>query len=131
MEIKKNLKIGVLGTGSFGTALGTAAARMGHDVVIVGRSEDTIKEINECHYNTKYFPKEIMLPENLRASKDPEELKGCQIIIHAVPVQSSLETINKYKEYIADNTYYIIASKGILLKQKKFFYLEWVKFMLK
>jgi len=123
-EIKK-IKICVFGTGSFGTALATAAARNGHDVVIVGRSEDVINEINTSHTNSKYFPKEIILPENVRASKDLEEIRNCNMIIHAIPVQVSIDSMEKYRDYIPNGTPYIIASKGILLKQKKFFSQVW------
>ncbi len=119
------IKIGVLGTGSFGTALGTAAARSGHDVVIVGRTITVIDEVNTNHTNSKYFGKDIQLPKNLRAANNPEELRDCSIIIHAIPVQVSLENIEKMKQYISDGTKYIIASKGILLKQRKFFSQVW------
>ena len=121
MEVSK-LKICVIGTGSFGTALGTSVARNGHEVVILGRSEDVIEEINTKHTNTKYFPKEIIIPSNVRASKNyKDELKDCHMIIHAIPVQISLETIEKFKDFVPNGIPYIIASKGILLKQKKFF----------
>ena len=123
--IQQKLKICVFGTGSFGTALATAAARNGHDVVIVGRSEETINEINSTHTNSKYFPKEITLPANLRASKNLDEIRDCNLIIHAIPVQVSIESMERYREYIPDGTPYIVASKGILLKQKKFFSQVW------
>jgi glycerol-3-phosphate dehydrogenase (NAD(P)+) len=122
---QQKLKICVFGTGSFGTALATAAARNGHEVVIVGRSEETVNEINNSHTNSKYFPKEIILPTNLRASKNLEEIRDCNLIIHAIPVQVSIESMERYREYIPDGLPYIIASKGILLKQKKFFSQVW------
>jgi glycerol-3-phosphate dehydrogenase (NAD(P)+) len=126
----EKLKICVLGTGSFGTALGSAAARNGHDVVILGRSVDVIQEINDFHLNTKYFPKEITLPHNIRASQDMNELKDCHMIIHAIPVQCSWESMEKIRDLIPENTPYIVASKGILLKQKKFFSQAWSEIFL-
>lgn len=122
---KQTMKICVFGSGSFGTALGTVAARSGHKVVLVSRTKETIDEINKNHTNKKYFPEDIKLPENLTASSDFNELKDCNMIIHAIPVQSSVEYISKIKDLIPDNTVYIIASKGILLKERKFFSQIW------
>ena len=120
----KKLKICVMGSGSFGTALGTAAARSGHNVVIICRNQEAINEINNFHTNSKYFPQEIKLPNNLRAGSK-EELKDCNLIIHAVPVQSSVEFLNLIKDLVPNGVPYIIASKGILLKEKIFFSQIW------
>lgn len=123
MDIKK-LKICVIGSGSFGTALGTSVARSGHNVFIICRNQETIDEINNKHTNSKYFPKEIILPDNVKAGFDVE-LKDCDLIIHAVPVQSSIEVFKKIKDLIPNGVPYMIASKGILLKEKKFFSQIW------
>ena len=121
---KKKLNICVFGTGSFGTALGTIAARSGHDVTIVGRTVQIIKEINEFHTNSKYF-QELTLPNNLKATNDKEVIKSCDLVIHALPVQITIGVLSGYKEYIKDGTPIIIASKGILLKEKKFISEVW------
>ena len=124
MENSSNtkLKICVIGSGSFGTALGTVAARSGHDVCIICRNQTVIDEINNEHTNKKYFPNEdIKLPSNLRAAHGFEELKDCNMIIHAIPVQVSIEFMDRVKDFLPENIPYIIASKGILLKEKKFF----------
>jgi glycerol-3-phosphate dehydrogenase (NAD(P)+) len=123
---KQKLKIVVVGSGSFGTALGTMAARSGHDVCIICRNKDVIDEINNQHTNKKYFPnEEIKLPKNLRAANGFEEVKDCNMIIHAIPVQVSIDFMKKIIEYLPDNIPYIIASKGILLKERKFFSEIW------
>jgi len=125
INLPDKLKICVFGSGSFGTALGTVAARSGHNVILISRTKEVIEEINNFHTNKKYFPEAIKLPENLTASSNFEELKNCNMIIHAIPVQSSIEFINKIRDIIPNNTIYIIASKGILLKEKKFFSQVW------
>ena len=120
MENKK-VKIVVLGSGSFGTALACVSARNGHDVVIISRSEEKANEINEKHTNTAFFDESLKLPLNVRSSINHYELKDADIIIHAIPAQMSMEAIEAFKEYLPDNVPYIVASKGILIKQKKFF----------
>jgi glycerol-3-phosphate dehydrogenase len=124
--MKNVLNVGVLGGGSFGTALGTVAARCGHNVKMLSKTLSTIQEINERRRNTRYFPENIILPENLKASNDIKEvLKDANIIIHAIPVQSSYDFIKENLNYIPENVPYLVASKGILLKQKKFFSQTW------
>jgi glycerol-3-phosphate dehydrogenase len=124
--MKKLLNVGVIGGGSFGTALATVAARAGNNVKILTHQEQTIKEINNSHRNPKYFPKEIELPLNITASNNIEEvLNDCNMIIHAIPVQVSYDFIHKNSKYIPKDVPYLIASKGMLIKQKKFFSEIW------
>lgn len=47
--------IAVFGTGSFGTALANVLAENGHQVLMWGKNEKTVNEINEFHTNTKYL----------------------------------------------------------------------------
>ena len=66
-------KVGVMGGGSFGTAMATLLARNkpeGLDVVILVRSEKDADAINDTHRNAKYLP-EYELPEIVRATVDP------------------------------------------------------------
>ncbi len=124
--MKKVLNIGVLGGGSFGTALGTVAARCGHNVKIYSKTDRTVQEINNLHKNTRFFPDDIILPANLTSSSSIDEvLNKSDMVIHAIPVQQSYDFIKEHKEKIPSDIPYIIASKGILLKQKKFFSEVW------
>jgi glycerol-3-phosphate dehydrogenase len=124
--MKRFLNVGVLGGGSFGTALGTVAARCGHNVNIFSKTEKTVHEINNSHKNTRFFPDDIILPNNLKASSDISEvLSKSDMVIHAIPVQQSYDFIKEHRDKIPSNIPYIIASKGILLKQKKFFSEVW------
>ena len=124
--MKKILNVGVFGGGSFGTALGTVAARCGHNVKIFSRTEQCVIDINTTRKNPKFFPDDIILPENLKASSNIDEvLDKCDMIIHAVPVQASYNFIQENADRIPKEIPYIIASKGILTKQKKFFSQVW------
>lgn len=128
--MKKILNVAVLGGGSFGTALGTVAARCGHNVKIYSKTPKTVEEINRFHKNTRFFPEDVILPENLTASSNLEEvLNSTEMVIHAIPVQQSFDFINENKNNIPENIPYLIASKGILLKQKKFFSEVWPELM--
>jgi glycerol-3-phosphate dehydrogenase len=124
--MKKVLNVGVLGGGSFGTALGTVAARCGHNVKIFSKTEQTVREINDMRRNLRFFPEEIILPENLKASSNiGEVLDKSDMVIHAIPVQASFDFMKENYSHFPKDIPYIIASKGILLKQKKFFSQVW------
>jgi glycerol-3-phosphate dehydrogenase len=122
----RKLNVGVFGGGSFGTALGTVAARCGHNVKILSKYDKTIHEINTMHKNLRYFTNDVLIPEGIVATKDINEVTHkADFIIHAIPVQKSYDFIKENASHIPDNIPYIIASKGILLKQKKFFSEVW------
>jgi glycerol-3-phosphate dehydrogenase len=121
----RKLNVGVLGGGSFGTALATVAARCGHNVKIYSKTEESVRQINIDHKNLRFFPQDITLPNNVTASMNLQEvLNHTDFIIHAIPVQSSYDFIAQNSHLIPEVPY-IIASKGILLKQKKFFSNVW------
>ena len=50
-----DLKAGLLGGGSWGTTVASLIARNA-PVMIWARCEDTVREINEQHRNSKYLP---------------------------------------------------------------------------
>ena len=66
-------KVGVMGGGSFGTAMATLLARNkpeGLDVVILVRSQKDADAINDTHRNAKYLP-QYELPDSVRARRIP------------------------------------------------------------
>lgn len=124
----KKLKVAVIGTGSFGTALGSLSARCGHNVLMYSNSSQTIKEINEKARNLRYFPEDVILPNNMKATDNIDEcLKDAVMIIHAIPVQKSLQFLKENASKIPNNIPYVISSKGILLEEKKFFSEVWAE----
>ena len=61
-----DLKVAVLGGGSWGTAVASLASR-NSAVSLWARNPDTVEEINTEHRNNTYLPG-IMLPEKLVAT---------------------------------------------------------------
>ena len=57
-----HIKIGIIGCGSFATAMATIAARKGHSVTMWTRDEEQARIMNEKHKNSKYL-QEFILPE--------------------------------------------------------------------
>lgn len=60
-------RIGIIGTGIFGTALALTAARAGCSVLCWARNQEISDDINLRHLNSKYLPN-IPLPDAIRAT---------------------------------------------------------------
>ncbi|CAE7392731.1 GLY1 [Symbiodinium necroappetens] len=87
----EKMKVVVMGGGAFGTAMAAHVARKGHMVTMIVRNKSVCKFINRKHINPRYLS-EFDLPKNVGATTDAAEaLEGCDVLIHAVPVQSSRE----------------------------------------
>ena len=78
-------KVVVLGGGSWGTTVASICARRGPTLQWV-RSEDTAKDINENHRNTRYLGDDTALPDSLKATTDFSEAANCaDVIVMGVP----------------------------------------------
>ncbi|TGL60175.1 NAD(P)-dependent glycerol-3-phosphate dehydrogenase [Leptospira ognonensis] len=107
------MKIGVIGAGSFGTALGSILADKGYDVVLWTRSPDQMKSINEKHINNKHMP-DLVLPDKLRASMDLiEVVKEKDMIVSAPPSHALSGILKEIRDHLPTKIPIVSASKGI------------------
>jgi glycerol-3-phosphate dehydrogenase (NAD(P)+) len=82
---KREPKVVVLGGGSWGTTVASICARRGPTLQWV-RSEETAKDINENHRNSRYLGDEVVLAEGLRATTDfAEAAHRADVIVMGVP----------------------------------------------
>lgn len=80
------MKIAIIGSGAWGTALAQVLVDNQHDVTIYGRNEDELKAINELHQNPAYFG-DLQLASDLHATSDlAMAIRGVGLIVMAVPV---------------------------------------------
>ncbi|MBO5994908.1 MAG: NAD(P)H-dependent glycerol-3-phosphate dehydrogenase [Firmicutes bacterium] len=88
------MKISVIGSGSFGTALAMLLTNKGHEVTIYGRNEVQMKMMASTGGNHKYLPG-IILPKELKPTSDLNEaLKDCELAVLAVPAQQLRSVIS-------------------------------------
>ena len=105
------MKIGVLGSGSWGCALAQILVRNGHDVIVWGIDESEVNDINMNHQNSRYF-KDIDLDERLKATCDMSLIAGSEALLLAVP-SIAIETVMHQAEMICEQPFYVInVAKG-------------------
>lgn len=106
------MKIGIIGSGSYGTALAsTFSKNKNNEIIIYSIDKKTVKDINEFKENKKYLPK-IKLSNNINATLDISQLYDCEIIFFAIPSSAYYSVCKKLKKYYK-NQIVVSASKGI------------------
>ncbi len=105
------MKISVCGSGSWGTALAQVLADNHHDVSVWGIMEEEVKDINENHQNSKYFPK-IDINPNIQAFSDLNRVKGSDLILLAVPTGAIESVCLDLNEILDKKTIFINVAKG-------------------
>lgn len=107
------MKIGVIGSGSFGTALGSLLADKGYDVVLWTRSQEMVDSVNQNHRNFRHLP-DLVLPPKLTASTSLEEVvQGKDMIVSAPPSHALSEILHRIKDILPGKIPIVSASKGI------------------
>ena len=112
------MKIFIIGSGTFGTAIANELSRdIDNEVVIFSRSKEIKDEINNLHTNKKYFPDNI-LNDSLVCSNDFSEIRSADIIFIALPSSVLPIVIKSFSSYVSENQIIVNLSKGILFDGK-------------
>ena len=105
------MKITVLGSGAWGTALALLLLENGHDVTLWSYTGEESKILRETHENPML--KGVPLPEALKFSTDMACVKGCGLVVVATPSFAVRSTAARLKELAAPGTILVSVSKGI------------------
>jgi len=108
------LKIAVLGGGSWGTAIAALLASKGLDVIIWAREAEVAAEIESAHLNSFFLP-QIPLPAALRATDSlSEAVKGRQVIVSVIPSHATRAVFSQLNQLdIPAESIFVSCSKGI------------------
>ncbi len=107
------MRISVLGTGQWGTALAQILCDAGNEVLIWGRNAAVVDEINSRHTNTNSLPG-IALPQNLKATADISvAMQHAQMVVLAVPAQSLRENLQHWRSLFKKDIPIVSSLKGV------------------
>lgn len=112
------MKIGILGAGTWGTALARMLCLDGKSVVIWSAIEKEIDELSKTRVHPNLanmkIPEEIVFTKNIK-----EACENVDIVVFAVPSVFIRSVAKSAKEYISKDTIVVNVSKGIELDTLK------------
>lgn len=86
--------IGIVGAGSWGTALAVLLSKNGHSVSVWGHDPAAIAKIVQLRQNPTYLPG-ISLPSSIRFVSDLEELSTCNLLLLVTPSKAIREVASR------------------------------------
>ena len=106
-------KVSVFGAGAWGSTLAQVLCDAGNEVVLWGRKEDVVNEINTKHTNVKYIGQNV-LPSEIRATTDLKEAFAfSKTYVLAIPSQELRSTLQLWKQHFSDDCLIVSTLKGI------------------
>ena len=106
-------KVVVLGAGQWGTTMAQVLCDAGNHVLMWGRSQELVDEVNQKHTNSKYLD-DSFLPIGLKATSSLKEaFEYSNIYVLAVPAQTLRENLTNWKPMFEPNALIISTLKGI------------------
>ena len=106
-------EIGVIGAGSWGTALAVVLAHNGHNVTVWSILEDEVEMLTKEHEHKDKLPG-VKIPETISFTTDLKTAAaGKEMVVLAVPSPFTRSTAHNLAEFIAEGQLIVIVSKGI------------------
>ena len=109
MTIKR---LGVIGTGAWGTALAHLAAQAGSETVLWGRDAETVAAINRDHENPNYL-KSLPLDSRIQATTDLAETCRADAVLLATPAQAVRDVASTMAGKLPPGVPVICCAKGL------------------
>lgn len=106
-------RIGIIGAGSWGTALAVLLAEKGHEIYLWHRNQKFVEDLKSNRENKKYLPN-VLLPDNIIFTNDlKESVIKSDIIVLAVASHGVRETCQKISTYVKSSQVLVNVAKGI------------------
>lgn len=105
------MKISVVGSGGWGTALSLLLLENGNDVTLWSFSEKECESIKQTKENP--FLKGIIIPESLNITTDLSCVSNADAVIMATPSFAVRDTARKISQFLSPKTIIVSVTKGI------------------
>lgn len=106
-------KIGVIGAGSWGSALAILLNENGNDVTLWTHRESEAEKIRTSHEHASKLPG-VKIPESIQVTSDMKQaVAGKKVLVLVVPSACVRETCEKLRPVVEEGTIIVSASKGI------------------
>ena len=106
-------KIGVIGAGSWGTALAVTLSNKGHDVRIWDIDRTHVQELRANRENKRYLPGVCFCERLVPADTIEEALNGADTVLFSAPAQHFRSALESALPYIDKEMIIINVAKGI------------------
>ena len=106
-------KAGIMGAGSWGTALALLLYKNGHEVTLWSINNDEVEELKKEREHKSKLPG-VKIPEDLRITNSMEEaVAGKDFVVLAVPSPFIRSTARNMKPYVVKHQKLVNVAKGI------------------
>ena len=105
------MKVAVIGSGAWGTALAIRLCKNGHEVALWSHSKDLIPQMVASRRNPR-LPG-VVLPPEMIITGDYACARGCRMVVMASPSFPAREVCRNVAPYIDDDAVVVSATKGL------------------
>lgn len=106
-------KVGIMGAGSWGTALSLLLHKNGHDVTVWSINADEVEMLSKEREHKSKLPG-VRLPEDMKFTTNVEEtVVGKDFVVLAVPSPFTRSTARTMAPYVAEGQILVNVAKGI------------------
>ena len=107
------MKIVVIGSGSWGTAMALHMAGSGNQVYMWSWIQEETDRLNRDRENKEFLPG-ISFPDNVICTHNMQEcIEGAEVVITAVPSPATRTTAKEMSHYVTDGQKLVNISKGL------------------
>lgn len=107
------MKTTIIGSGSWGTALGILSASNGHQITLLTREAEQADTLNSTRSNERYLPG-VSLPPNLVATADAKTaLADAELVLFVIPSAHLRQTAQRFRDLISPECPLLSCTKGI------------------
>jgi len=107
------VNVGIMGAGSWGTALALLLHKNGHNVTVWSINDDEVKMLSIKREHESKLPG-VKIPDDMEFTSEMESaIKGKDFIVLAVPSPFTRSTARNMKPYVAEGQIIVDVAKGI------------------